>query len=70
MPVVLERECLDLSVAIEQLSEKQELLATLMEGKMRLQRVAPGRIPETLTVRVSSGRKREHFQQPRYRSID
>ena len=41
MLMILERECLDLSEAIEQLSEKQELLATLMEGKMRLQKVAP-----------------------------
>ena len=45
--MILERECLDLSEAISQLSEKQELLATLMEGKMSLQKVArPWRIPE------------------------
>ena len=42
--MILERECLDLSEAIEQLSEKQKLLATLMEGKMRLQKVAPEEI--------------------------
>ena len=41
MLMILERECLDLSEAIRQLSEKQELLATLMEGKMSLQKVAP-----------------------------
>ena len=37
MLMILERECLDFSEVIEPLSEKQELLATLMEGKMRLQ---------------------------------
>ena len=41
MLTVLERECLDLSEAIGQLSEKQELLATLMESKVSLQKVAP-----------------------------
>ena len=41
MLTVLERKCLDLSEAIEQLSEKQELLATLMESKKSLQKVAP-----------------------------
>ena len=40
MLIVPERECLDLSEAIEQMSEKQELLAALMEGKMRLQQAA------------------------------
>ena len=39
--IVLEREGLDFSEAIEHLSEKQELLATLMESKMSLQKVAP-----------------------------
>ena len=38
--IVLERECLDLGEAIENLSEKQELLANLMEGKRSLQKVA------------------------------
>ena len=38
---VLERECPDLSEAIEQSSEKQELWATLMESKRSLQKVAP-----------------------------
>ena len=33
MLIVLERKCLDLSEATEQVSEKQELLATLMESK-------------------------------------
>ena len=37
---VLERKCLDLSEANEQLSEKQELLATLMESMKSLQKVA------------------------------
>ena len=41
---VLERKCLDLSEAIEQLSEKQELLATLMESKKSLQKVAPEKV--------------------------
>ena len=36
--VVLERECLDLSEGIEQVSEKQELLATPMESKKCLQK--------------------------------
>ena len=33
MLMVLEPECLDLSEAIEQFSEKQELLATVIESK-------------------------------------
>ena len=41
MLIVLERECLELKEEIEHLSEKQKLLATLMEGKMRMQKVAP-----------------------------
>ena len=41
MLMILEWECLDLSEAIKQLSDKQELLATLMEGKMSLHKVAP-----------------------------
>ena len=41
MLTVLERKCLDLSEAIEQLSEKQELLATLMESKKSLQKSWP-----------------------------
>ena len=39
--MVLERKCLDHSEAIEQLSEKQELLATLMESKKSLQKSWP-----------------------------
>ena len=39
--IVQERECLELKKEIEHLSEKQELLATLMEGKMSMQKVAP-----------------------------
>ena len=38
---VLERECLELREEIEHLSEKQEVLATLMEGKMGLQKATP-----------------------------
>ena len=45
---VLERECLDFSEAIEQLSEKQELLATLMESKKCLQKGAPERFQEQI----------------------
>ena len=45
---VLERECLDLSETIEHLSEKQELLATLKEGKMSLQTVAPEKLQEKI----------------------
>ena len=41
MLMIVERECLDLSEAILQLSEKQELLATVMKGNMSLQKVAP-----------------------------
>ena len=37
--IVGERECLELEEEIECLSVKQELLATLMEGKMSVQRV-------------------------------
>ena len=40
MLTVLERECLDLSDAIENVSEKQELLATLMESKKNLEKDA------------------------------
>ena len=40
--IVLERKCLDLGEATGQLSEKQELLAALVEGKMSLQKDAPG----------------------------
>ena len=32
---------MELKEEIEHMSEKQELLATLMEGKMRMQKVAP-----------------------------
>ena len=40
MLIVLERECLELNEAVQNLCEKQELLATLMEGKMSMQKVA------------------------------
>ena len=40
MLIVLERECLELREEIEHLSEEQEVLATLMEGKMSMQKVA------------------------------
>ena len=39
--MILERDCLDLSEAIKHLSEKQELLAALVEGKMSMQIVVP-----------------------------
>ena len=39
---------LALSEAIENLSEKQELLANLMDGKMSLQRVAPERFQQKI----------------------
>ena len=48
MLIVLERECLDLSEAIELCSEKQELLATLMESKKCLQKDAPERLQEQI----------------------
>ena len=48
MLTVQERECLDLSEAIEQLSEKQELLVTLMESKKCLQRDAPERFQKQI----------------------
>ena len=41
MLIFVERKCLDLSEAVEQLSEKQTLLATLMESKKNFQKVAP-----------------------------
>ena len=43
MLIVLERDRLELREEIEHLSEKQALLATLMEGKMSMQKVAPGK---------------------------
>ena len=45
MLVVLERECLALREEVEHWSEKQEVLATLMEGKMSMQRVALKKYP-------------------------
>ena len=48
MLTVLERECLDLSEAIEHLSEKQELLAIMMESKRCLQKDAPDRFQEQI----------------------
>ena len=41
MLVVSERECLALTEEVEHLNEKQEMLTTLMEGKMSMQFVAP-----------------------------
>ena len=52
MLTVLERRCLDLSEAIEQLSEKQELLGTLMESKKGLEKGAPERFHEKIFQRV------------------
>ena len=40
MLIVLERECMELREEVEHSSEKQEVLATLMEGKTSLQNVA------------------------------
>ena len=40
MTIVLERECLALREEVRHLNEKQEVLATLMEGKMSMQKVA------------------------------
>ena len=48
MLMVLEWKCLELKEAIELLSEKQELLTTLMEGKMSLQKVAPEKYQEKI----------------------
>ena len=48
MLIVLELECLDLSETIEHLSEKQELLAALVESKMSLQTVAPEKVQEQI----------------------
>ena len=39
--VVLERHCLTLREEVEHLSEGQEVLADLMEGKMNMQKTAP-----------------------------
>ena len=41
MMVVLERECLALKEKVEHLNGRQEVLATLMEGKMSVQKVDP-----------------------------
>ena len=48
MFIVLERECMELKGAIGLLSEKQELLATVMEGKMSMQNVAPEKYQEKI----------------------
>ena len=48
MIIVLERRCLDLSEAVEQLSEKQDLLATLMESNKSLQKDAPENVHEKI----------------------
>ena len=45
---VTERECLELNQEIEHSSEKQEVLATLMEGKMSMQKVAPEQYQENI----------------------
>ena len=47
MLIVLERECLDLGEATEQLSEKQEFLATLMGSKKCPQKDVCRKISET-----------------------
>ena len=39
--VVLERHCLALREEVELFSERQEVLANLMEGKMNVQKTAP-----------------------------
>ena len=48
MLIVLERECLELREEVEHMNEKQEVLATLMDGKMTLQKVAFGRYQEKI----------------------
>ena len=48
MLVVLVSECAALSEKIEHLNEKQEVLATLIEGKMSMQRVAPEKYQEKI----------------------
>ena len=52
MLIVLERRCLDLSEATEQMSEKQELLGTLMESKKGLEKGAPERFHEKIFLRL------------------
>ena len=39
--VVLERHCLVLREEVEHLTEREEVLAVLMEGKMNIQKTAP-----------------------------
>ena len=46
--MVLERRCLDLSEAVEQLSEMQELLPTRMESKKCLQQDVPKTLHEKI----------------------
>ena len=48
MLMVLERECLELNEEIQNLSEKEDLLATLTEGKMVVQKVAPEKYQEKI----------------------
>ena len=48
MLVVLERQCLELREEIGHLTEKQEVLAILMEGKMNMQKVAPEKHQEKI----------------------
>ena len=49
---VRERKCLDLRHTVEQLSEKQALLATLMESKESLQKDAPGNFHEKIFLEL------------------
>ena len=56
---VLQRECLQLSEAIENLSEKPELLANLIEGKMSLQKVASVKFQEKIFQELKDPRKQK-----------
>ena len=48
MLILLERECLEQREEIEHFTEKQEVLASVMEGKMSMQQVAPEKYQEKI----------------------
>ena len=52
---MLERECLALREEVEQLNEKEEVLAILMEGKMSMQKVAPDKYQEKFFQELKVG---------------
>ena len=62
MLAFLQRECLDLREAIERLSEKQDLLATLTENKKCLPKDAPERLQEQTSRESKQAQVRENWK--------